>query len=285
MRGRQQLAKSTSMEGHSNRERLDKLLDASRSFTSTVTTALGKLSPTTERENGAYQLLVVSLNHYRCINSLLEDDRFITSALALRRIVMDSSFRSVWISRFASDAKVSKALNSDKAMPPPKKVAKLLQEHWKQPNPVELEAIQTMWGRLSSYVHTGSSVLENLSRYHQQGPHREKVQIYIVRLSSLFLTNGAYLTASKFQGEPDIVRSIEKAFITLDTLAEELLAAVQQDIGQTTSPTIHEALAGNETPTLSPAAARKKIVAAMRTWWAAAAKEEGVALNHATEES
>jgi len=285
MRRRQQSGKPTPTEEQSDRELLDKLLDASRSFASTVTAALGKLSPTTEREKGAYQLLVVSLNHYRCINSLFEDDRFITSALALRRIIMDTSFRSVWISRFASETKVSKALNSDKAMPPPKKVAKLLQEHWKEPNPVELEAIQAMWGRLSGYVHTGSTVLENLSKYHQHGPHREKVQIHIVRLSSLFLTNGAYLTASKFQGEPDIARSIEEAFISLDTLAGELLSTVQQDIDQNTSPTIQEPLAGNETPTPSPAAARKEIVAAMRTWWAAAAKEDATALNHATEET
>jgi hypothetical protein len=113
---------------------LDELLAKSSEFARTVAEEIGKLPTGTERRKVVLLLLASALTHYRAINFLLDDGRYIASALALVRSVADASFRAIWIARLATDDEFSAAWNSDdpKKWPNPRKVTELLQAEFNQ---------------------------------------------------------------------------------------------------------------------------------------------------------
>jgi hypothetical protein len=183
-------------------------------------------------------LLAIALNHYRTINFLLTDGRYVASAKVLIRSVADASFRSIWISNFATDEKIFEAISSDNLKwPAPRDVTELLQKKLAHQLPSELELVKRRWGQLSGFVHTGASELRDHAKYHAQG-YPDEISIRIIAEASLYLSYGACLTANSIP-RLDIAVRIFDAADALEQFCELVLSNLKQHRSKLVSSTVN----------------------------------------------
>jgi hypothetical protein len=143
-----------------NEAELRKLFDVAikecETFKDLVVLELGSLTIDSKRKRLAILFLAIALDHFRAIIHLLDDGRYVTSAFALVRPLMDAAFRSIWIAHIATDDEILEAeSNTEAKYPNPRKVCQLMQIKFGDETDELVHTISKDWKRLSGYVHTG----------------------------------------------------------------------------------------------------------------------------------
>jgi hypothetical protein len=206
-------------------EMLEVAIQETKLFEQMVTAEILNLPIDTVRHRLSFLFVLTALQHYRAVIHLLDDGEHRYSAFALVRPIADAAMRAVWLAQFATDAEVVVG-NSDQGanvFPPPKMIARLIEEKFGRDNSGLTSMFKEDWGLLSGYVHTGIQQLNERIVHNLTKPFPHKQALSMLMKSSTYLWLGACYVATG-TGSINVFKRIDEAndqlFETVDSYSK-----------------------------------------------------------------
>jgi hypothetical protein len=179
-------------------EMFDRALEECERFKGVIVTELGRMPIASERSRLASLFFCTALDHFRSITHLLDDGRYVVSAFALVRPVADASFRSVWISQFASDDEIRAGFEKNKDYRSLKRIALLMKKRFGLEDQF-IDMIADEFDLLSGYVHTGVRQLKSRATASRTKEFPYRKAIAMLSASAFYLWLGACQFATSLQ--------------------------------------------------------------------------------------